>query len=192
MRAARTAWMLDGSAALPFSAPTATSCSRKSGLPSASSTICAAVCAPSSAAPALSTSSRASAFESASETTSDLFGCGVTQAGRVSTNSGRVLQTSRIGCAARERDQVLEQVEQGRLGPVDVLDDQHERALGGDPLEQPAHGPEGLLGLGRPSARPTAPSTSRAIGSSPSSSSSIAPAADRSRRAAATTSASGR
>ena len=56
MRAASTAWMLDGSAASPVSAPTATRCSRNSGLPSAVSTIRAAVPDPSAPAPTLVTS----------------------------------------------------------------------------------------------------------------------------------------
>jgi hypothetical protein len=51
--------------------------------------------------------------------------------------------------AGRERDNVLEQLEQRRVGPVRVLDDEHERALGGDRLEQPPHRPERLARLRR-------------------------------------------
>ena len=51
--------------------------------------------------------------------------------------------------AAREHHEVLEQVQQRRLRPVDVLDDDDERTLAATPLEHPANGPERLLGLCR-------------------------------------------
>ena len=41
---------------------------------------------------------------------------------------------------------VLDQVEKRRLGPVDVVEDDDERLLLRERLEQPAHGPERLLG----------------------------------------------
>ena len=40
--------------------------------------------------------------------------------------------------------QVLEQVEERRLGPVDVVDDDHDRTVGGKHLEEPASAPEQL------------------------------------------------
>ena len=43
-------------------------------------------------------------------------------------------------------DDVLDQVEQRRLRPVDVVEDDDERLLARQLLEQPAHGPERLLG----------------------------------------------
>ena len=123
MRAASTAWMLDGSGARrprprrPRAARGTAGCPRpcpRSARPSAGRAT------PSRRSP---TSSRASAPESASSTISDRSGCGATQPGRISASSGRARQRSRIGVPARERDDVLEQVEQRRLGPVDVVDD---------------------------------------------------------------------
>ena len=49
----------------------------------------------------------------------------------------------------RERSGVLEKVEQRRRGPLDVLDHEHERALGGEPLEQAPEGERDLLGAAR-------------------------------------------
>ena len=46
---------------------------------------------------------------------------------------------------------MLDQVEQRRLGPVQVVDDGDERPVGGQDLEQPPHAPEHLLdGVHRP------------------------------------------
>ena len=44
----------------------------------------------------------------------------------------------------RPAGEVLEQVEQSRRGPVDVLEHHHDRLLAGELLEQPAHRPEHL------------------------------------------------
>ena len=66
------------------------------------------------------------------------------QDGRSSSRSGRARQTSRIG-AWREAADVLDEVEQGRLGPVHVVDDDDERPLARERLEEPADRPEGLL-----------------------------------------------
>ena len=128
MRAASTAWMRRRQRGVAASAPTATSCSRNSGLPSAGLHD-AAPSAPGrrrrrarrAGAPRRPTARRARAATRS--------GCGAAQAGRDSTSSGRARQTSRIGVPARERDEVVEQVEQRRLRPVDVLDDHDERAL---------------------------------------------------------------
>ncbi len=51
------------------------------------------------------------------------------------------------GVVDAETRHVLEQVQQGRLGPVDVFDDHDERAVTGQNLEEPTHGPERLLDL---------------------------------------------
>ena len=51
--------------------------------------------------------------------------------------------------AAGERDQVVDEVQQRRLGPVGVVDHDDERALAGGGLEQPADRPGRLLRLGR-------------------------------------------
>ena len=77
---------------------------------------------------------------------------------RAATRPARGARGRRAGSGAPvENDHdVLEQVQQRRLGPVDVVDDDDERTRGGDALEQPADGPERLLGLTAPSSRPTA------------------------------------
>ena len=47
---------------------------------------------------------------------------------------------------ARRGGDVLDEVEQRRVGPVDVVDDEHERPRGGERLEEPAERPGGLVG----------------------------------------------
>ena len=54
---------------------------------------------------------------------------------------------------------VLDQVEQARLRPVDVVEEQHQRPLPRQPLEEPANRPERVLRVRRPSAKPTASAT---------------------------------
>ena len=49
-------------------------------------------------------------------------------------------------CARAEGNQVLEQVDEHRLGPVHVLDDRDERPVAGHCLEEAPNGPENLLG----------------------------------------------
>ena len=74
------------------------------------------------------------------------------------------------------RGQVLDQVEQGRLGPVDVLEQDDQRLARGDGLEQAAHGPEGLGGVGHGVGQPERPRHSlddRPVSSSAGSSFSI-------------------
>ena len=67
--------------------------------------------------------------------------------------------------AAREAEDVLEQVEQRRLGPVDVVDGDDERSRGGERLEEPAKRPRRLLRRARLVVAPIAPTISRvAIG----------------------------
>ena len=48
--------------------------------------------------------------------------------------------------AAAPADEVLDEVEQRRLGPVQVLEDEHEGTRPRDRLEELSHGPEDLLG----------------------------------------------
>src|SRR5829696_28931 len=50
----------------------------------------------------------------------------------------------------RAVQQLLDEVEQGRVGPVQVLDHQDQGALPGDQVEEPPPGHEGLLPAGRP------------------------------------------
>ena len=47
-------------------------------------------------------------------------------------------------CVVRPPGQVLQQVEQGRLSPVDVFEENDERPVPGKLLEQAAYGPEQL------------------------------------------------
>ncbi len=49
-------------------------------------------------------------------------------------------------CVARRVRDVLDQVEQRRVGPVDVVDDQHERPRRGERLEHSPERPGGLVG----------------------------------------------
>ena len=51
-------------------------------------------------------------------------------------------------CVAAPAADVLDEVEQRRLGPVDVLEENEQRTLRAERLEQPAHGPEELLRRG--------------------------------------------
>ena len=47
---------------------------------------------------------------------------------------------------ARRGGDVLDEVEERRIGPVDVVDDEHERPHGGERLEEPAERPGRLVG----------------------------------------------
>ena len=80
--------------------------------------------------------------------------------------------------------EVFEQVEQRRLGPVDVLENQHERPSARDRLEETAQCPERLLGARLASARPIVPDTRprhESASGTPSSSSRLPPRASRRR-----------
>ena len=59
--------------------------------------------------------------------------------------------------AARGRRHVLEQVEQGWLGPVQILELGDQRPLPGEGLEEAPHGPRRLLRSGRPLGGPDRP-----------------------------------
>ena len=67
------------------------------------------------------------------------------QSGRRSRSSGRASVTMRIGTLAGPLEQVVDEVEQARVGPVEVLEDQHDRCRSRDPLEERAPGAEQLL-----------------------------------------------
>ena len=63
---------------------------------------------------------------------------------------------------AHPRDQSVDELEQGVVGPVQVFEDEHERPLLGKRLEKPAPGGRALLGaagvlLGDPGERPQVP-----------------------------------
>ena len=68
------------------------------------------------------------------------------QSGRRSTSSGRAMQRIRIGLSGREKRDVLDQVEEGLLAPLDVVEHDDERPLGGSMLERLAKRPRDLLG----------------------------------------------
>jgi len=51
-----------------------------------------------------------------------------------------------MGASRDQSANVLDQVQEGRLGPVDVVEDQDQRTTLGQGLEQATDGPEGLLG----------------------------------------------
>ena len=82
------------------------------------------------------------------------------KSGLASKSSFGSTATIKIGTPADRGRQVLEQLQEGRLGPVDVLDHDHERVPGRDRLQQLADRPERLrrVSRGRRS-RPSAPAT---------------------------------
>ena len=99
MRAASTAWMLEGSAESPSSAPTATSCSRKSGLPSASSTMRGGgVRLSASGAGGLDERARLALRERVERDQRAVRLAAPPRPAASRTNSGRARQMSRIGC----------------------------------------------------------------------------------------------
>ena len=65
--------------------------------------------------------------------------------GRMSSSSGRAMQSSKDRRVPAEVGDVLDQVEEGRLAPVQVVEDHHDRPLGRPSLEQLAKGPRDLL-----------------------------------------------
>ncbi len=153
-------------------------CSTKSGLPSAASVILARTSELSSAPPRRTSSSdSASCSESGSSVIDVAFGLTVNHVGCLSSSSGRARQTTRIGASRLQPDEVLDQVEEGRLGPLEVVEADDQRAIARQVLEQPADGPESLVGSSGDrrrcrSRRQRAPQRGSAS-SSPSSSSSI-------------------
>ena len=56
------------------------------------------------------------------------------------------MTTSRRGDVPDPLGEVLDQVQQEGLGPVDVVEDEHERSATARVLDEAAHGPERLLG----------------------------------------------
>ena len=73
----------------------------------------------------------------------------------MSTSSGRASDEHEERMAARPLEQVLEEVEQARVGPLHVLEDEDRRRLLGQPLEEDPPGREEvLLVAGGPSSRP--------------------------------------
>ena len=58
--------------------------------------------------------------------------------------------TMSAGRVARQRDDRLHRLEQGRVGPVNVVDHDQQRTLAREDLDQPAEGPRQLLLAVRP------------------------------------------
>ena len=146
MRAASSAWIDGGTVSAPGSSrKCASSCSTKSGLPSAVAT----------------TRSRSSGASSCGERGDELVR--VVVAERLEHDERRARARRRPGRphveevgargaededrrVARRRGHVLDQVEQRRVGPVEVVDDEHERPRRGERLEEPPERPGGLVG----------------------------------------------
>ena len=129
-RAASSAWIVSGSvrSASPPSSASARSCSRKSGLPSAASTMRARWSDSSVAPPRPSSSASASSAESASRTIRSTFVAPVEER--------RSLLEQLLAGEADDRDrplslvrEVLDELEERRLRPVDVVEDEDERPL---------------------------------------------------------------
>ena len=101
--------------------------STKSGLPSAAPAIRALTSLASSASPTrFAISCVHSSSESGSSRIDVAFSLPPPQPGRASSSSGRARQTSRIGTSARPVGEVLDEVEERRLAPVDVVEDDDE------------------------------------------------------------------
>ena len=67
------------------------------------------------------------------------------QLGRRSARSGRASVKTKIGRIARPFDQVLDEVEEHAIRPVDVFEHHDRRPLVGDPLKQSARREQVLL-----------------------------------------------
>ena len=74
------------------------------------------------------------------------LGLGAVHVGRVSNRSGRAVHRRRRGTSCDERGEVLDEVEERRLRPVDVVEDDDEGPRRSHRLEQPADAPGDLLG----------------------------------------------
>ena len=120
--------------------------STKSGLPSAAVRILEALSAGSAAPPGSSTISRAVASDpKGSSRTVVTFSLPPPQVGRALEEVGTGRAEQQEGRIAAPVSYVLDEVEECRLSPVDVLDHDHEWALSGDVFEQLADRPEDLL-----------------------------------------------
>ena len=166
IRAARTAWTVSGTArstaaSVAFQPPFArtiapsstrlrTISSRKNGLPSARATRSARSRSGRASTPIRKPTSRsASPAASGSSATPVTLRRPPPHVGRRSVSSGRAVQR-RISAPRAALDEVLEQVEQGPVGPVDVLDDDGDGRLPRQAREERAPGRVRLrLNLGR-------------------------------------------
>ena len=72
------------------------------------------------------------------------WSAGPTQPGRRSSSSGRAVQSTRIGAERAQSDELVDEVEQAVVGPVQVFEDEDERMPVGQRLEEPPPGREAL------------------------------------------------
>ena len=137
----RSAWIVGGttiSASAPFSLTSASISSMKSGLPSAACRIRRRAIVwrgPRRPRAARSDSSQSSP-DSASSRIVVAFSLPPPQPGRSSSSSGRATQSREDRRIPRPVGDVLDQVEEDRLGPLDVVEDHDLRAFGSASLEQ--------------------------------------------------------
>ena len=90
-----------------------------------------------------------SSSESGSSRTEVAFSLPPPQPGRMSSSSGRARQIEQDRGAARPVGEVLDEIEERRLGPVDVVEDENERSSARERLEERSHGDEAVLGAYR-------------------------------------------
>ena len=89
--------------------------------------------------------------------------CVAAEAGLTSRRSLGPSATMSTGTSSSDAGDVLDQVEEDRLRPVDVLEDDHERAFGRGRRQQRPHAQEVSSGVAADSDHPTAPATRSTI-----------------------------
>ena len=67
------------------------------------------------------------------------------QPDRSSRSSGRACARTRIGASRDHSADVLHQIEERRLGPLEIVEEQQERSIGSEDLQEPPERPERLL-----------------------------------------------
>ena len=150
-------------------------CSTYSGLPSAVSTMRATTSCGSPVPPSrLATTCSAASSLSGRSTSREAPGCSP-HCGRSSSRSWRAVASSRIGASLRGRQHVLEQIEERRLGPVDVVDQRHHRRAAPPGSRAPCARPSRSRAADRSTAlRPMAAATRSTTSRSPRNASSLA------------------
>ena len=146
-RAASSAWMVGGIATCPSASGAsfsrATICSTNSGFPAARSTTWARSVFARRPRPSGSSSISAETAPAGSGSSVSVSARGPDdgQSGRRSSSSSRARQRISSGASRALQAEVLDQVEQRRLGPVDVLEDQDQRLAMRERLDPGAHRP---------------------------------------------------
>ena len=130
-RAASSAWIVGGTTTSPSAtlATIASICSTKSGLPSAASRMrhAARLVERDAAEQPLDQLVRLRPRSSGSSSTVVALSLPPAHAGRRSSSSGRAMQSEQDRRVARPVGDVLDEIEEGRLGPVEVVEDDDER-----------------------------------------------------------------